>query len=252
MDQTPRSVSVIIPSFNCESTIARCLTAVLHQSHRAAEVLVYDDGSSDDTQNIVTKFSFHHSEVKLFKGHTNRGAGYARDVLLQHCRGGFIAFVDADDYWHPDKIGRQLSAFKDPAVGICVTDFEIRGENGQRIGTRCITHQITLRSMLVSNWIGMSTAMVRASLMYAREMPFLRKRQDYAYWLRLLRHNRDIRVVNIPQILVYYERRKRSVSSNKIDNIRWNYKVFRSALDANMLTAALLVMLNIVGRLTQR
>jgi glycosyltransferase involved in cell wall biosynthesis len=114
-------VSIIIPTYNCQAYIAQTLASVLGQSYRSIEVIVVDDGSSDDTQRIVLE---HGGCVRLIQ-QSNQGVCVARNFGLSHAKGDFICFLDHDDYWFDWKLARQIEAFRahrDAAV--VFTDFE--------------------------------------------------------------------------------------------------------------------------------
>ena len=104
-------VSVIVPAYNAELTVAESLESVRSQSHRAIEILVIDDGSTDNTPEIVRSIAAADSRIRLIST-ANQGVARARNVGLDIARGTFIAPVDADDLWHPMKIELQLKAFE--------------------------------------------------------------------------------------------------------------------------------------------
>jgi glycosyltransferase involved in cell wall biosynthesis len=212
--------------------------------------MVYDDGSHDGTADIVLQLTGGAREVRLVRSNVNRGAGYARRALLHACQGELAAFLDADDYWKPDKLRAQVQEFQNPLVGICATGYSIVDETGAQIGARLPPAIVNFKRMLLSNWIGMSTAVVRLSLKSARDMPDIRHRQDYAYWLRLLRNNPEAIVACIPANHAYYERRAGSLSKSwhGIANLLHNYRVFRNVLGLPRTVSAGLVVCNGVIR----
>ena len=103
-------VSVVIPAFNAAVTIGETLRSVCAQTHRALEIIVVDDGSSDDTVGIVRRFREHDARISLIE-QANSGVAAARNAGAAVARGSFLAPVDADDLWHPLKIQKQLAAF---------------------------------------------------------------------------------------------------------------------------------------------
>lgn len=105
-------VSVIIPTYNAAGFIAETLTSALAQNHRAIEVIVVDDGSIDRTAEIVEALASRDNRVRLLR-QPNRGVAAARNLGIAHSRGAFIAPLDADDVWHPDKIAMQMQAMRE-------------------------------------------------------------------------------------------------------------------------------------------
>lgn len=107
-------VSVILPVYNRAGWVARAVESVLAQTHQPLELLVVDDGSTDDTRRVLANFG---SRLRLLE-QAHRGAEAARNLGLAHARGEFIAFIDSDDVWYPDRLSRQLPLFRKTAVGL--------------------------------------------------------------------------------------------------------------------------------------
>ena len=110
-DDAEPLVSVIIPAHNAEATLLSTLDSVLAQTHRALEVLLVDDGSSDGTAEIARRHAAADPRLRVLS-QTNAGVARARNLALAHARGSYISWVDADDIWHPAKIARQLEVFR--------------------------------------------------------------------------------------------------------------------------------------------
>ena len=100
-------VSVVIPAFNCEKYIAECIDSVLNQSYQDFEIIIIDDGSTDGTVKTVS--GYEDDRIKLFHQEGNSGSGAARNYGVEKASGQWIAFVDADDTWLPDKLQKQLA-----------------------------------------------------------------------------------------------------------------------------------------------
>src|SRR5687767_9640047 len=114
------NISVIIPAYRAEATIHRALASVLKQTFKPFEVIVVDDGSPVPLANIEEQYD---GTVKLYRK-KNGGAGSARNFGIDHSKGDFIAFLDADDYWEPEKLERQLALhLKFPEVGFSFCNF---------------------------------------------------------------------------------------------------------------------------------
>lgn len=245
-------VSVIIPAYESEHTLERCVNSVLNQSQVPYEILIYDDCSSDATLEIAQKLSSRKSLIKVFSGDTNRGAGYARSVLLKEAKGNFFAFLDADDVWHPEKLQRQMEVIRLQVLDICICPYEIRDTNDKLLGKRSAPARITYGLMHLANWIPTSMAIVRADLIGTRKMPNIRRRQDYAYWLTIFKKNRHIRVGGTNEVLGTYYRSDVSLSSSKITNIKSNFYMFRNILGYNIFLSNLCLGANIIFRLVRK
>jgi len=118
---TPSLVSCIVPVFNGELYLREALDSILEQTYRPLEVIVVDDGSTDGTRKIATSFG---SRVQYVQ-QENRGYSEAKNTGLRVARGGFIAFLDADDLWRPEKLERQLFRLRErPEIDLCFSRFQ--------------------------------------------------------------------------------------------------------------------------------
>ncbi len=132
--QSPR-ISVIIPAYRAAATIARAVESVLAQTVRAAEILVVDDGSPDDLAAALAPYG---KRVTLVR-QPNGGAASARNLGIERARGDFIAFLDADDYWEPEKLEWQLAVFeRHPELGLVAGQYSVQQPDGvkRRAGLR--------------------------------------------------------------------------------------------------------------------
>lgn len=136
-------VSVVVPAYNAEEYLARTLYSVVEQTHQNFEIIVVDDGSTDDTNLVATSFISNSAKVRVIRV-PNGGVASARNVGLQAARGEFVAFLDADDLWHPRKLELQVEALMEPkaqAAGAVYTRMRIIDEddcvirNGSGVGT---------------------------------------------------------------------------------------------------------------------
>lgn len=120
-------VSVVIPAYNCGAYIDDAVESVLNQTWKPVEIIVVDDGSTDDTGNRLRKYG---DRVQVVT-QENRGSSRARNVGLERCRGEFVAFLDADDHWRPEKLEWQLACFAELGdAGLVFTDFSAIGPDG--------------------------------------------------------------------------------------------------------------------------
>ncbi len=185
-------VSVIIPTFNRVHVLESALDSVLAQTYSPIEIIVVDDGSTDRTQELLAGYG---DKIKVFT-QTNQGVSAARNLGIRHSKGAFIALLDSDDAWTPDKISRQMTFFSDnPEALICQTE-EIWIRNGRRVNPK-VKHKKpsgmiftpSLKLCLVSP----SAVMMRRELFDLRGLfnEELIVCEDYDLWLRI---SRDIPV----------------------------------------------------------
>lgn len=244
-----KDVSVLIAAYNAEKTIKRAIESVLLPGNVPKEILIYDDASLDGTVAVINKFFGQNSIIKVYHNRENKGAGIARRSLIEKSRGRLIAFIDADDEWFENKLEKQISLLNAENSHICVCSYETLNERGKLIGIRHPPRKITHRNLHLSNWIPTSMVVFRRDLKNTSSMPSMRTRQDYAYWLMLLKSNPNITVSNYPEVLGKYYRQNNSLSSKKFENIRQNYFVFRHYLKYGLSKSILILFLNIITRI---
>ncbi|QLG50755.1 glycosyltransferase family 2 protein [Natrinema halophilum] len=125
-------VSVVIPTYNRAATLPDAIDSALNQTIDDLEVIVVDDGSTDDTESVFAEYD--DPRVRPVVHATNLGANVARNTGIDHARGEYVAFLDSDDRWHPQKLERQLATLEERSsdwVGVyCDTAYELAGTNG--------------------------------------------------------------------------------------------------------------------------
>ena len=247
-----KTISVIIPCFNSSSSIEKCIRSVLEQTYPVSEILLYNDGSTDDTAAIISKLESQYKLIKVCSGEETHGAGYARSFLLKKASSEFVAFLDSDDFWTENKLAQQMDIMlRDEKTLIVFSGYDIH-KNGSLIGRRRPFPRVNFCSMHIANWIPMSTAVVRRSANGSETMPVMRRRQDYAYWLCILKNNPQGVVKSDPESLVIYSRSATSLSASKVKNLVYNYKVFRDNLDYSPFSSIFFVCLNALTRVFRK
>jgi glycosyltransferase involved in cell wall biosynthesis len=199
-----KSVSVIIPCYNSGKTIKNCISSVLNQTYPIHEIIVIDDGSTDNSFEIVSKIQMENNFEKFisFK-QKNAGPSKARNVGIMNSTGDFIAFLDSDDEWINDKIEHQITAFeKNTTVGIIGTNYVVKGNT---LNNTLQEHQIIpFKKLLFKNYFVTSSVMVKRTVMIQHLFDTKKKFvEDYDAWLRIVYENEG---VFLPQVLVVYNK----------------------------------------------
>ena len=187
------NVSVIIPAYCAASTIGRAVESVLAQTAPAAEILVIDDGSPDDLGAALVKYG---DRVTLIRK-PNGGAASARNLGIERAQGDFIAFLDADDYWAPNKLQRQLILFeRHPELGLVAGQFSMQStvDGQQRAGLKihaahfnCVRRLQGAAAFRAANEVWTGTVLVRrAALGGERFLRTLQTAEDRDLWVRLI------------------------------------------------------------------
>lgn len=190
------TVSVIIPAYNAAEHVARAINSVLAQSSPPLEILVVDDGSSDSTVEVVSGFG---PPVRLIRKE-NGGPASARNLGASLSQGEWLALLDADDWWFPDKLRAQLACATSPDIGLihCLPDHR----------KDVVPASLTFDDLWARNWIINSSVLLRRTAFDAMhgfdEAKELISVEDYNFWVRLAASN--WRIVTCRQVLVHYTR----------------------------------------------
>ncbi|MFF0386215.1 glycosyltransferase family 2 protein [Streptomyces sp. NPDC004286] len=227
-------VSVVMPVYNSADTLGAAVRSVLTQTHTDLELLVTDDKSSDGSLDLLMEFARQDERVLPRSAPEQGGAGRARNLAIERARGDYVAFLDSDDMWLPEKTERQLEFAAGGNAPLTFTsyykmDADYDGEstefrpNGRVIPAR---EHVDYRAMLVRDHIGALTAMYDRTILGTRLMPEMRKRQDYALWLSIMRDGADARGLREP-LAVYRAHQAGSLSSNKLSLVQYNWELYR-------------------------
>lgn len=225
-------VSVVIPVFNAAETLADTVASVQSQSLQDWEMLLVDDGSTDGSAAIMAAVAAADPRIRCFATAGQRGAGPARNVAITAARGRFIAFLDADDQWHPRKLDLQLSAMQ--AAGLpfsCTAYLRVDAARGLRHVVGVPIHA-SRADLLKTNTVACSTAIYDRAHFGPRSMPPLRRRQDFALWLELLRDTPS--VLGLPLVLMTYRAHDGSLSAHKGQAAADTWAMYRQTPGLNL------------------
>ena len=234
-------VSIVMPSYNTGQYIASSVESVLSQTYQNWELLIVDDCSTDNTDEIMA--SFHDERIKYFKNEKNSGAATSRNRALREAKGKWIAFLDSDDLWLPEKLERQISFMQRNGYSFSYTDYMIQ-LNGEWIpyvytGPRVITR----RKMYNYCYFSTITVMYDLDVIGLIQIEDLRKNNDYAMWLEAIE---KCNCYHFPECLSYYIKHEGSVSSgSKLKLIKWHYVLYRKGLHKNKLASVVLTARNL-------
>lgn len=221
-------VSIIMPSYNSESFISESITSVINQSYKNWELLICDDNSSDNTIDIINHYLNRDSRIHLIRSYNNFGPAVSRNKCIDEARGRFIAFLDSDDLWTPDKLDKQINFMKERETALTYGKFTLIDEQGNTLKNNSkhkLPDHIDYKGLLKNPIIGCLTAVYDVQKCGKQKMPVIRKRQDFALWLRILKQGHQ--AYCIPETIGYYRIRKGSVSRNKWIAATYNWKLYR-------------------------
>jgi len=223
-------VSIITPLFNAEKYIAQTLESVQQQSYENWEHIIVNDASEDTSEEIVRNFAEKHPRVQLISLHENKGAAYCRNHATELAQGDYIAFLDSDDLWHPEKLTKQIGFMLSRDCEVSYTSYLHINEAGESLHKRIkALDQLPYKKQLRNNYIGNLTGIYKASTLGKIIAPPIRKRQDWAVWLTAIKRSGKP-ALGLVEDLAYYRVREGSISSNKLALIPYNFKFYRSHL----------------------
>lgn len=218
-------VSIIMPSFNSEHYIVQSIESVLKQTYSNWELLITDDVSLDNTVNIIDSYASRDSRIKLFKLKTNSGPAIARNNSLKQSSGSLISFLDSDDTWEPLKLEIQVKFLSEnPTCPLSFTSYNIVDKSNVVIRKLKAPKITTYSELLKSCTIGCSTVMINKHVTGNILMPEIKKRQDFALWLSILKKHKFALGIDI--ILTNYRTGNDSVSSNKFKVIKYQWLTY--------------------------
>jgi teichuronic acid biosynthesis glycosyltransferase TuaG len=217
-------VSIITPSYNCSRFITDTVESVLSQSYVDWEMIIVDDCSIDNSVEIIERIIDDNPKIRLIKLENNVGSAQSRNAALEVANGRFIAFLDSDDIWHPDKLEKQVEFMLKRKAPISFTSYELIDENGA--SKNHIIHSVeklTQIDYLKNTIIGFSTSMIDTQMVgNSFRMMDIRTRQDASLWITLL--GKGFIAQGINEVLMKYRVHSQSISANKVKAAKqvWN------------------------------
>lgn len=228
-------VSIITPSFKSEKFIAQTIESVLAQSYPHWEMIIVDDVSPDHSNTIIEEYIRKDSRIKLIKLEKNSGPAVARNTAIQVAAGRYIAFLDADDLWMPEKLEKQLVFLDQNDLAFTYSSYHLIDEEGVDLGTFITKESISYSGMLKTCSVGCLSAVYDTQKIGKIYMPNILKRQDYGLWLKILKEIHTAQGILEP--LATYRILKNSVSSNKIKAAQYQWKIYREVENLNLIAS---------------
>ena len=229
-ENTP-TVSVIIPTYNRAHLVGRAIRSVLNQTFQDFEIIVVDDGSTDNTEEVIK--SFNDPRIRYIRHEQNRGGSAARNTGIRAARGEYIAFLDSDDEWLPQKLERQVNAFKslDETTGLVYTGLRFVDHKGALVWEQrpnlsgYIFHKLLRRNVIGTA----SSVMLRRDCLLFTGLfdETLPSRQDLDLWIRIAR---QFKVFPIPEPLTVHYVHEQRITADLNAKIR-GHKLFMAKFE---------------------
>lgn len=236
-------VSIIMPSYNCGRFVAETIRSVQAQTYQNWEIVFVDDCSTDDTEEIVRLLN--EPRIHYFKNEKNSGAAVSRNWALREAKGRWIAFLDSDDLWNPEKLEKQIQFMEDNGYSFTCTNRDQIDEESKPLG-KFITgpKHITKLSMYRYCWVGCLTAMYDSKVVGLVQIADLKKNNDYAMWLKVIKKT-DCYLLT--DCLAHYRVRKSSISHDGLNKlIKSHYILWRKGEQKCPITAFYFTIRNLV------
>jgi glycosyltransferase involved in cell wall biosynthesis len=219
-------VSIITPAYNCDRFIGETIESAQQQTYGNWEMIIVDDCSTDNTAEVVRQYAEKDQRIRYVALVQNSGAAVARTEAMRLARGKYIAFLDSDDLWSPTKLEKQLSFMRSNGFAITCTAYEHIDESGYPLGKviRAIP-RTSYNRLLLDCPVGNSTVMYNVEKLGKFRVPDIRKRNDDALWLQILKRERYI--YGLDEVLAKYRIRGNSLSRNKVELIKYHWILYR-------------------------
>ena len=206
-------VSIIMPSWNTERFIAETIQSVVDQTYTNWELLIVDDCSTDNTDEVVA--SFKDDRIKYFHNEKNSGAALTRNRAMREARGEWIAFLDSDDLWMPKKLEKQIAFMKENGYTLSFTEYEKIDEESKPLNIYVSgPEKVNKRKMYNYDYIGQLTMMYSAKEFGLIQIKDIKKNNDYAIRLQLYKKPGTCAYL-LKETLAKYRVRKVSISHDK-------------------------------------
>ena len=232
-----------MPSYNTSQFIGQSIQSVLEQTYLNWELIIVDDCSTDNTEKVVSAF-LNDNRIIFLTNERNSGAAVSRNRALREAKGKWVAFLDSDDLWEPEKLEKQIAFMEENDYHFSYTNYieidEKSRANGKRVsGPKCITKH----GMYNYCWPGCLTVMFDADAVGLIQIADIKKNNDYAMWLKVCK-KADCYLLN--ETLARYRKRSGSISNHGyMKLIKWHYKLYREAEKENPIFSFVLTVRNL-------
>lgn len=240
MESSPQ-VSVIMPNYNGERFVGDSIQSVINQTFPSWELLVIDDGSKDQSLNVIHQFTAKDPRVKLLKTTFKKvahGPAAARNTGIEAARGRYIAFLDSDDLWLPNKLQDQIAFMQASQAPFSFAWYDVITEDGQKIGAKTPpVWTVTYHQLLKDCIIGCLTAVYDSQILGKQliNMHPVDRFADFSLWLKILKITP--KAYCLPQIVAQYRLVGGSISANKLHAAKHNWDLLRQVEGLSLLPA---------------
>jgi len=222
-------VSVIIPAYNAAPFLRETVESVLSQTVQDWEMFVIDDCSADDTFQIAQQLAAGDPRIHAIQNDENMGVAKTRNRAINLAKGQYIAFLDSDDVWHPEKLERQLAKMQETDAGVAYCSYGIIGVTGEKVRADYLVPETAcFNDILKENYIQCSAMLIRKDIVKKFMFNTEFFHEDYILGLDMLRAGE--KAVGCREILLYWRYLENSRSFNKKKSAANRWRIYRSYL----------------------
>lgn len=245
-------VSIITPTWNCARFIEETIQSVLAQTYQNWEMIIMDDCSTDNTYEVVKPYIDKDNRIQYRCNEKNSGAAITRNNALKTARGKWIAFLDSDDLWKPEKLEKQLTFMHNHSLCFSYTNYVEIDENSKELGVKVTGPQkINYWGMYAYCWPGCLTVIYDTSVVGLIQIEDIKKNNDYAMWLKVIHRAKYCYLLNEP--LALYRKRGGSISRHGyLSLIIWHYRLFKEAEHKPMITSIFWTAVNLCAGMLKK
>lgn len=223
------TVSVVMPAYNAQRYIEQSIRSVMTQTFEDWELLVVDDGSKDDTCAVVEKLITEDSRIRLLKNETNMGVASTRNRGFDCCGGQYVALLDSDDVWRPEKLEQQLALAQQTGANVIYCSYGIVDANGKKICDDFIVPETTDFDMaMTKSVISCSTALLDRSIVDNYRFSSEFYHEDLALWLDIMKDGN--KACGVKEVLADYRVMEGTRASNKLRTAYGRWQIYRGLL----------------------
>lgn len=220
------TLTIIMAAYNAEKTIKTAIESVLAQTYTDWELIVVNDSSKDKTQTIVSEIAARDSRIRLINNETNSGVSITRKKGVEAAKGTWIAVLDSDDMWKPDKLEKQMRLANDKSAELVFTGSGFIDNEGSPIDWQLhVPETLSYRELLKQNLVSNSSVLVKKELYEQFYAVGDDMHEDFAIWLGITKTGR--KAFGIDEPLLIYRLAKSSKSSNKLKAAKMNWNTYR-------------------------
>lgn len=239
-------VSIITPNWNCAKYICETIESVQAQTYQNWELIIVDDCSTDNSEEVVKPFLEQDKRIRFLKNDKNSGAAMSRNYALREAKGRWIAFLDSDDLWLPEKLEKQLRFMVENNYEFSYTKYQEIDNNSLKTGVEINgPMHVTKLGMCAFCWPGCLTVMYNRDAVGLVQIADIKKNNDYAMWLEVCR-KADCYLLD--EVLANYRRgRVGSISTHGYSTmIKWHYILWHEAEGRNAVVSMFWTCINLI------